>query len=176
MPYSDGQGKETALGWYQQIAPKTVVDIGAGCGTYAKIMRTEPRTDHWTGIEAWQPYLGQFDLPALYDEILVADARHLSWPTYQADLVIAGDVLEHMTSVDAAQLISRIQFAAKNLIVSIPVLHLPQDAVNGNPHERHIDHWHAAQMARQLGPGVVDSWVGDVLAYFWWNRDTATPG
>ncbi len=173
MPYSDHEGKDIALDWYQKINPKTVVDIGAGCGTYAKLMRTEPRTDHWTAVEAWQPYLAQFDLPALYDEILVADARHLSWLTYQADLVIAGDVLEHMTRTDAAQLISRIQYAAQNLIVSIPVLHLNQGAVGGNPYERHIDHWHADAMAKQLGRGVADRWTGDVLGYFWWSRHRA---
>ena len=33
MPTSDGQGKDVALDWYQQIAPRTVVDVGVGEGT-----------------------------------------------------------------------------------------------------------------------------------------------
>lgn len=176
MPTSDAQGKDTALDWYRKIAPCTVVDIGAGAGTYAKLMRDHHVghcAGHWTAVEVWQPYLIEYRLDELYDQVIVADARHLNWLTYRADLVIAGDVLEHMTRDDAQTLIRRIQQGATNLIVSIPVLHLPQGAIHGNPYERHVDHWHAASMANQLGDGLVDSWVGDVLAYFWWSCDRA---
>lgn len=170
MPHSDAQGKDTARAWYQKIAPSTVVDIGAGAGTYAKLMREPGDTAHWTGIEAFGPYLPMFRLPDIYDQLTVTDARHLNWLSFRADLVIAGDVLEHMTRDDAKKLVKRIKQGAANLIVSIPVLHLPQGAVNGNPYERHVDHWTAAAMANELGDGVVESWVGNVLAYFWWSR------
>lgn len=185
MPTSDGQGKDIALDWYRKIRPATVVDVGAGAGTYAKLMRDDPEEitvlqsaqpvrsvwrDHWTAVEAWEPYVAEYDLKQLYDQVIIADARHLNWPTYQADLVIAGDVLEHMTHDDAKQLLRRIRQGAQNLIVSIPVLHLPQGAVGGNPYERHIDHWTAGAMGRELGDGIRDSWVGGVLAYFWWQR------
>ena len=184
MPHSDGQGKDVALAWFEKIAPRTVVDIGAGAGTYAKLMRDTPERivtgagelaqrvwrDQWTAIEGWAPYVDDFGLNDLYDEVIVSDARRLNWLSYRADLVIAGDVLEHMERDDARRLIKRIKQGAHNLIVSIPVLHLPQGAVNGNPYERHIDHWSAASMANELGDGLVDSWVGDVLGYFWWRR------
>lgn len=174
MPTSDAEGKQIPLDWYRQISPQTVIDIGAGCGTYAQLMR-DPwkagRPDHWLAIEAWQPYLAEYPLIDLYDEILVKDARRLHWPTFAADLVIAGDVLEHMTRDQAQALLKRIKFAAANLIVSIPVLHLPQGAVNGNPYERHIDHWTAADMARELGDGVRAAWIGNVLGYWWWQRE-----
>ncbi|MPZ27540.1 MAG: methyltransferase domain-containing protein [Micromonosporaceae bacterium] len=171
MPHSDAQGKDVALGWYQQIQPTTVVDVGAGCGTYAKLMRQPGDTARWTAVEAWQPYLPEFELRGLYDQVVVADARHLNWSDYQADLVIAGDVLEHMGRDDAKALLRRIKHAAANLIVSIPVLHLPQGAANGNPYERHVDHWSAGAMAAELGGGVKETWVGSVLGYFWWSRE-----
>ena len=170
MPTSDGQGKNVALGWSQQIAPATVVDIGVGEGTYAKLMRD--KRARWTAVEAWEPYVDQFGLNNLYDEVVVADARHLNWPAFRADLVITGDVLEHMTRDDATALLRRIRQGATNLIVSVPVLHLPQGAVNGNPYERHVDHWTATQMRTELEQygTVQDQWIGDVLAYFWWTR------
>lgn len=185
MPTSDGQGKDVALAWYQQIAPAAVVDVGVGDGTYARLMRDLPDEivtgggdtvrrvwrDRWTAVEAWQPYVAQFGLDRLYDEVITSDARHLPWTAYRADLVIAGDVLEHMTRDDAKALLKRIRQGAANLIVSIPVLHLPQGAVGGNPYERHVDHWTAAGMRNELDQygTVVDQWVGDVLAYFWWK-------
>lgn len=172
MPHSDGQGKDVALDWYRQIAPRTVVDIGAGAGTYADLM-SRPIQAHWTAIEAWEPYVDQFALTALYDEVIVSDARRLPWTTYRADLVIAGDVLEHMVRDDAKALLRRIRQGATNLIVSIPVLHLPQGDVNGNPYERHVDHWTAGSMRNELDTyGTVKAeWVGDVLAYFWWTSE-----
>jgi 2-polyprenyl-3-methyl-5-hydroxy-6-metoxy-1,4-benzoquinol methylase len=199
MPHSDGQGKDVALTWFEKIRPATVVDVGAGAGTYVKLMRQPSAVglatdvpppaerahdrvfviendvqvgwnDRWTAIEGWAPYVDEFGLKDLYDEVIVSDARHLNWLNFAADLVIAGDVLEHMERDDARRLIKRIKQGAQNLIVSIPVLHLPQGAVNGNPLERHVDHWTAASMGAELGDGVVDSWVGDVLAYFWWQR------
>lgn len=187
MPHSDQQGKDVALGWYEQIHPATVVDIGAGAGTYAELMRETSEAvvtgggefvrriwrDRWTAIEAWEPYVDHFGLAALYDEVIVSDARRLAWPTYRADLVIAGDVLEHMARDDAKTLLKRIRQGASNLIVSIPVLHLPQGDVNGNPYERHVDHWTAGSMRNELDAyGTVKAeWVGDVLAYFWWASE-----
>lgn len=176
MPTSDGQGKDVALAWYDRIRPATVVDVGAGCGTYAKLMRRWKEKCIWTAVEAWEPYVAEFQLDTLYDRVVVADARHLTWLDYRSDLLIAGDVLEHMTRDDATRLIRRFRYAAANVIVSIPVLHLDQGAVNGNPYERHVDHWTAGDMAAQLSPGLVESWVGNVLGYFWWSREAMTGG
>jgi hypothetical protein len=169
VPYSDEQGKDTALYWYTAIQPATVVDIGAGAGTYAKLMRPA-HAGHWTAIEAWEPYAGRFDLVDLYDDIRITDARDLGTDAFAVDLVIAGDVLEHMTHDEARKLIATVKATAVNFIVSIPVLHLDQGAVYGNPYETHVDHWTFEQMLAELGDGVTRTWRGGVLAYYWWRK------
>lgn len=171
MPDSDAQGKDVALEWYQQIKPATVVDIGAGSGTYARLMR--PTQAHWTAVEAWAPYVSEFGLEKLYKDVIVADARDLPASAFLADLVIAGDVLEHMTQAEARALMVRIGAYAKHLIISIPVLHLDQGAVNGNPYERHVEHWTYEDMRDWLASGLVEAWRGDVLAYYWWSAERA---
>lgn len=170
MPTSDPQGKDWALATYLKIQPEHVIDIGPGEGTYAKLMRPHHKA-HWIGIEAWAPYIATYGLDELYDIVHVADARLVDWSWFlTTDLVIVGDVLEHMSRLQAQVLIERLQQAAPNLLISIPVLHLDQDAVNGNPFERHVDHWTYEQMLDELNPGVVDTWHGNVLAYYWWQK------
>ncbi len=172
MPTSDGQGKDVARSWYERIKPETVVDIGVGEGTYAKLMRPSHQ-GQWTGVEAWAPYVEQFGLAGLYDVVVIADVRRLPWTALRADLIIAGDVLEHMMQEQATRVLKMARTASPNLIVSVPVLHLDQGAVGGNPFECHVEHWTAAQMREELGRwgSIVESWVGDVLAYFWWSRE-----
>jgi hypothetical protein len=171
MPHSDSQGKDWALATYLNIKPATVIDIGAGAGTYAKLMRPHHEA-HWIGIEAWGPYIADYGLDELYNIVHVADARIVDWEWFAplSELVILGDVLEHLKANHASVLLGRLKRFAGNLLVSIPVLHLDQDDVNGNPFERHVDHWTYEGMLAELGPGVVDTWRGDVLAYYWWQR------
>lgn len=179
MPYSDTEGKDTARGWVEEIQPRTVIDVGAGAGTYARGMRPSgPPGARWTAVEAWEPYVDRFGLAALYDLVVVADARTLAAPFFRADLVIAGDVLEHMPRPDAVRLLGKIRAQATHLVVSVPVLHLDQGAVYGNAYERHVDHWSADQMRAELGrSGTIRcELVGDVLAYFWWTRLPSPPG
>ncbi|UJV42986.1 class I SAM-dependent methyltransferase [Streptomyces sp. AMCC400023] len=173
MPYSDTEGKATALAWYEEIQPSTVIDVGAGSGTYVEAVRARSAwRAHWTAVEAWEPYLDRFGLHGLYDRVVVADARRLAGPFYRADLVIAGDVLEHMPRADAVRLLGKIRTHAAHLVVSVPVLHLDQGAVYGNPYETHVDHWSADQMRAELSRSgtVRGECVGDVLACYWWSR------
>lgn len=173
MPYSDAEGKDAALAWYEEIRPRTVIDVGAGSGTYAQAVRAHsPWKGRWTAVEAWAPYVARFGLDGLYDAVVVADARRLVGPFYRADLVIAGDVLEHMPRADAVRLLDRVRAHAAHLIVSVPVLHLDQGAVYGNPLEEHVDHWTADQMRTELSRSgtIRGELVGDVLACFWWSR------
>ncbi|GGZ23301.1 hypothetical protein GCM10010387_15530 [Streptomyces inusitatus] len=173
MPYSDTEGKDAALAWYGQIRPHTVIDIGAGCGTYAQAVRARSEwKGRWTAVEAWEPYVERFGLHALYDDVVVADAREMVDPFFRVDLVVAGDVLEHMPRADAVGLLDEVRVQAAHLIVSVPVLHLDQGAVYGNPFEEHVAHWSAEQMRAELGRSgtLCAELVGDVLACFWWSR------
>lgn len=176
MPTSDPQGKDWALQTYLKIRPETVIDIGPGEGTYARLMRPHHQA-HWIGIEAWGPYIEAYGLGELYNIVHVADARLVDWNWFMttSELVIIGDVLEHMSALHARVLLDRLKQVADNVLVSIPVLHLDQDAVNGNPFERHVDHWTYEAMLAELGAGVIDTWKGNVLAYYWWQRPRQDP-
>lgn len=167
MPISDPDLKDWSLELYQQIKPQTVLDIGAGSGTYAKLMRSH-HACKWTAVEAWGPYVEQFSLDTLYDQVIVADARYLSGDVFMVDLVILGDVIEHMTKPDAVKLLCRIKRFAQHIIVSIPIGDWPQGAVGGVPFEEHKASWYEGEMQLVL-PGCEWKHEG-VLSVYHWSR------
>lgn len=131
MPTSVSWLRPQALSEIETIQPQTILDIGAGAGMWR---RSYPHGT-WTAVEIWEPYVERFALRNLYDNVIVGDAQHvdLGGPY---DLAIAGDVLEH--TLDPLALFNRLREVASWVLVQIPVIHWPQDAVEGNPYEVHI--------------------------------------
>lgn len=170
MPFSDLEGKDKASAWIASIKPYDVLDIGCGSGSYGQIVRTVANPEDLTAVEIWAPWVERFRLNEIYDKIIIADINYLDikFRTHY-DLVIIGDVIEHMTKPKAKLLLSSLILNNKNVIISFPVLHLDQGAYEGNVYEEHIDHWTAEEMENFLsynGFTVVDNYVGDVLAYY----------
>lgn len=163
MPWSYEEGK----GWLAERitahAPKSILDVGVGAGTYAQLLRPRLLGTSMIGIEVFEPYRGMFGLDDLYDELLIGDARTIPWP--KADVVIMGDVVEHMPYDDAVLMWSKARNAASAAVfVSLPIVEFPQGPEFGNDHERHEHDWtHADVLAM---PGVVDYLAGEVLGCY----------
>lgn len=188
MPFSDIQGKDVIKEWIRYYLPLhncSFLDIGPGSGTYADLIR-EVYLDYGgdnlgrvipariDAIEAWAPYIEQFSLKEKYDEVIVADVRYVDpicMSCYNA--VIVGDVIEHLTKPEARVLLDWLVRGNDYVIVSFPVLHLKQEAYEGNFFEVHKDHWTYQEMidfANENQLPVVASGHGDVLAWFLFSR------
>jgi predicted TPR repeat methyltransferase len=119
---------------FDRLKPNTVLDIGAGEGKYADLIRNRAFVD---AVEVWQDNIDKYDLASKYDEVFAVDAREFD--NFDYDLVIFGDVLEHMTEAEAVALWSKARSQAKAIFMSIPIVHLPQGAEGGNPFEVHVE-------------------------------------
>lgn len=138
MGYSDPTNKPWTQEKIIEINPKTVLDIGAGQGVYLDLIRSGIGQDVVVdAIEVWEPYIKEFNLVQRYNTVFCVDARNAS--KFDYDLVILGDVLEHMTEEEALELWHKISLQAKYAIISIPIIHYHQDAINGNPFEIHVE-------------------------------------
>jgi predicted TPR repeat methyltransferase len=177
MSYSLPSGKAQTLEWFQHnhASINTIVDIGPGSGTYIKLIKEEAQccvNAQWIGVEIWEPYIKQFNLESRYNRIINADVRTVDWQSLRPDVVIAGDVLEHMTKQDAVLLVERILKVAKTLIVSIPIRHMPQDEhAYENPHEAHVkDDWSHDEVIETWGSYIKHSYrksVKSKLGVYW---------
>jgi hypothetical protein len=163
VPRSSWEGKEKILQWVGSLNVQEVCDVGPGCGTYVDICKNAGllKDANWTGIEAWEPYIREFNLLGKYDQIIISDVRQVDLG--QFDLVIFGDVLEHMTRAEAKKCVDSAPQAWK--ILSIPTVHYPQAEVFGNPFERHVEeNWHENWVFEDF-PEVIDSQLGNISVY-----------
>jgi hypothetical protein len=178
MPTSDAEGKDWSLDWFRYHLPNTVTDVGPGEGTYAKLFRPVHEGVWWTAIEVHKPYVAKFKLKStktrrMYDEIHVEDVRESEDHLFHRDLVILGDVLEHMPREDAVALLERTVAAGVwNILVSVPIVESVQGEIDGNPHEAHLHQWDPDDMNEVMArfDGATDRMIGNTLGVWWWNR------
>ena len=151
-----------------------VLDVGAGSGTYVKLLRNSVLPDsYFTAIEVWEPYVEQFRLGDLYDEVRVGNGLEvLSQITY--DLAIFGDVLEHVSQADAISMVER--FRWRYAVLSLPVMEYPQGAYMGNPHEAHVATWTAEEVRAVWGDLIraeaifAYEEIQEAIGVFWLER------
>ena len=173
MPFSDADGKNEIRRWIKDLNPRFVLDIGPGSGVYGEMVRDVANPNQFYAIEVYAPYISTFNLERFYDEVIVSDVRHVdSELISNFDVVIIGDVIEHMHWHEAREVLTKLFMRNRNVIISFPVLHLPQESWDGNTFEKHVDHWSVSDMDGFLADvedlvEVVDRYHGDVLACYY---------
>lgn len=131
--------------------PARVLDVGIGFGMYGAVVRewvdlgVRPWKTHLVGIEVHEPYRNP--VWDLYDEIFIGTAQdYLQSRQAAFDAVLLGDVIEHLDKPAGRALLTRLQQVVApggDLFVATPAVFFEQDAVYGNPYERHCSLWTA---------------------------------
>ncbi|MBP2292885.1 class I SAM-dependent methyltransferase [Azospirillum rugosum] len=153
MPISTILGKSvTALAinrFNARHAVSHVLDIGPGVGTYARLLRPILPKARFTAVEVWAPYVKEYGLEAVYDEVHVADARRFDYGALpRGGIALLGDVIEHMTRDEAQQLVMKILLVCDAVYIAIPIGEWPQGEYEGNPWEAHIGSYSTEDMHR----------------------------
>ena len=109
----------------------TILDVGAGWGKYHRLL-PEYTMD---AVEIWEPYIIEDKLEEQYNQVIKIDICDLHEVYY--DVIIMGDVLEHIEEDRAIPLIERLKRSCKQLYVITP-FEYHQGEVNGNKYEIHL--------------------------------------
>ena len=138
MPFSSSTFDSVLASHLIRIAPKSVLDVGAGAGKYGRMIRKILPSTGIVGIEPTQCYIEQYKLRETYDRIHEMDLRQ--YCNHHAkdrnDVVIFGDVLEHFFRSEAIDYIDYFLYRSEWVIVIWPTM-MPQDDVEGNLFEIH---------------------------------------
>ena len=124
-------GKDVVCEWIRKnFKPdSTILDVGACDGKWSYLL---PEFENMDAVEAWEPNC--IACQPHYQHVYHKDIAEFEYGKY--DLIIFGDVIEHM-DVPTAQRVLKIALGkCKDVIVAVPYLY-PQDAIYGNPWERH---------------------------------------
>ena len=134
--------------------PSSILDIGVGYGRWGYLCREtldaafeRYKPEEWSvrieGIEIFEPYI----LPHqrfLYDTIHIGNAAHIIKTLGHFDIIIAGDVVEHLPKDEAWGLLKNImQRAQKGFVLNLPLGKewLRECPNHENKHEAHLSWW-----------------------------------
>lgn len=131
MPYSTPVLDDVCVDWIRKnFDPQTaiILDVGAGAGKWRGIL-PEYTMD---AVEAFEGTINHFSLRELYQKVFHQDIMsEFCFDGY--DLVIMGDVLEHLTVEDAQAILKKISC---RVLIKVPYMS-PQGPINGNDFEIH---------------------------------------
>ena len=136
MPNSYGYFKSEIKQWFLNNIPtsKRILDVGPGQGTYSNLLRNHGyRMD---AVEIWAPYVDEFNLRTKYDNVYIGNIMQFDWHKY--DVIILGDVLEHLSVDDAQSLIGQIHLSGIRCMVAIPYTMRQDGDEYGNIYETHL--------------------------------------
>ena len=138
MPTSYPIYKDSVRNWFLQNVPldTTILDIGAGCGTYSDLIRGYGYK--MDAVEIWEPYISQYGLKNKYGWVYEENVLKMPLDVLGAyDFYILGDVLEHLSVEDAEWLMNFLKIKGKQYLIAVPYL-MFQDEYEGNVHETHL--------------------------------------
>lgn len=155
-----------------RIPNRNVLDMGAGEGKWGKILRG--RVKKIEAIEIYEPYIKTYELGKWYDRVYHMDAREyrvLDKQRHPFDVVILGDILEHLPYADAIELVFKLKQDFHEIYLTIPINYCPQQGLE-NPYEDHLHHWHDKELRDLFGftllnIGVNDNGLVAVASYCW---------
>ena len=130
MPSLD-VGKDKVCEWIREnFKPDAqILDVGSCDGKWKRLL---PEYKNMDAVDAWEPNCIQCE--PLYRKTYHKDVAEFEYEKY--DLIIFGDVIEHMDVPTAQQVLQYASTRCKDMIVAVPFQY-PQGAIYGNPWEIH---------------------------------------
>lgn len=155
-------GKAQVVAWIiDRFKGGTCLDVGACDGKWADFLGDYLDMD---GIEIFEPNVERHNLSEKYSHIFVGDIKDYEYAYY--DLVLFGDVIEHMTVENAQKCIEYAKEHSSGVLIAVPYLYT-QGAIYGNPWEVHIQNDLTPEVFDRRYPGCKKIWANNEYGYYY---------
>lgn len=145
---------------------KVALDVGAGDGGMRGLMVAAGVLCEatWLAVEAWAPFVSEFSLKDIYDNVIVADVRYLDWGKVPPlDIAFFGNILEHMPNDDARAVVTAAAERASLLAMTFPSADRCRQAWS----KGHAN-WFDNHAVARVNEATVREWGLPVL---WWHSE-----
>jgi len=140
-----------------ELKPKSICDIGMGCGKYGMLFRelldinydlehnssdsVFRRGLRLDGVEAYPKYIGSIQ-KAIYDNIFTGNICDLAEQLPDYDLFVMIDVLEHIDIDSGIKLLQKLRTKSRiGVFIVTPIHPVEQGPLLGNKYEIHVSIW-----------------------------------
>ena len=156
------KGKDEAVKWICQNFSKGSVclEVGACNGKWSQLLGNYLIMD---AVEVWEPNIKKYHLRAQYAHVYNVNITDFQYKHY--DLIIFGDVLEHLSVEDARRVVEYARMRCKNMLIAVPYLY-EQGAKHGNPYEVHLQPDLTPEIFDERFPGFSPIYQTEDYAYY----------
>ncbi|KKU59361.1 MAG: hypothetical protein UX81_C0010G0024 [Parcubacteria group bacterium GW2011_GWA2_47_12] len=143
MPYSSHVFDNAVAEIVKLVQPRSLLDLGAGAGKYGLMIKELDSSIETVAIEIEKDYIERFNLRSIYKQVWNISIYDLIHPKYfdlNFDVVMIGDVLEHLKKSDGVNLLNFLIYRCRWIIVEFPHRYL-QNSVDNYVSEAHISVW-----------------------------------
>jgi 2-polyprenyl-3-methyl-5-hydroxy-6-metoxy-1,4-benzoquinol methylase len=164
LPSSYVDGKAEAISYIKEhvSVEALILDVGPGEGIWARLLALQ-NYHNIDCVEIWGPYVEEFGLNYLYNTVLIADVRYVRL-TEKYELIILGDVLEHLTPVDGRAVLDYLKQHSKLILISVPWQY--EQGGTQNPFERHLQSDLSSGMMKERYEDAEPLWMGDRIGVY----------
>ena len=159
---SYNKGKLEVVNWITSRFSRgsSCLDVGACDGKWYNLLGQYLNMDC---IEIFQPNIDEYHLKEKYNNVFCKNIIDFEYEWY--DLIIFGDVLEHMSIEDAQKVINYAKPRCRDMIIAIPFLY-KQDELYNNPYEKHIQDDLTNELFHVRYPGFTAIWTDRSYGYY----------
>lgn len=142
-----------------------ILDVGAGRGTYYSLLRHN--FNNIEAVEVYSPNIDYYKLRNKYLKVYNTNIIDFKYAFY--DLIIFGDIIEHLSFKDAQRVLAYAYPRCTDMIIAIPYK-FPQHA-NENPFEEHIQDDLTHELVLERYPYLIDIYRNYKYGYYTKNLE-----
>jgi SAM-dependent methyltransferase len=122
-----------------------LLDVCCGNGEALSLLFDQKRRGYVVGVDACADYLWEAKNKMVYDDLVLADVRHLPFRTHSFVTVLALEVIEHLPKRHGCMFLQELNRIGKRIILSTP-LAFHQQILPNYPLQLHVSYWKANEL------------------------------